>query len=357
MSAGLVHLEAFGFDEARRRDRLTAMRLDDIDPLIPVLLDENVIRPAADELIEKFYEAVLEDPRNQALIRDDDQLARLRHTQSLYLLSLGQEVDRAEYFEDRLKIGLVHRRVGLPLANYHAAYAHLSELVLARIHQDGVLELRHHWPVSQYVVRVCSLDLSLATESYHRSGLDQIKADLETARSHEEALMREVLIDQTTGAASRRQLLSVLETGLAGAPGNGLCLIVADVDRFKDVNDKYGHPIGDRLLRRAVGRLKNTARDGDLLARYGGDEFMVVVEGGIRTAASVAERMRMTFVKTPFTIEDMALAVTISMGVAEARAGDTVERLIKRADEVLYRAKAAGRNRVLVADSPVEATL
>ncbi len=161
------------------------------------------------------------------------------------------------------------------------------------------------------------------------------------------------LIDELTGLYNRRYVLAHLGELLArmGDGGPGTALLMFDVDRFKAVNDKYGHPAGDDVLRELAARMLRQVRSVDLVARLGGEEFVAVMpETNLAGAAVVAERLRLAVAQEPFVVQGTGekLPVTISIGVAATDdGGDSVETLLKRADDALYRAKNTGRNRVV----------
>ena len=161
------------------------------------------------------------------------------------------------------------------------------------------------------------------------------------------------LTDGLTGLYNRRYLSVHLDGLLArladGATGPSLLLI--DIDWFKRVNDTYGHAAGDAVLRELTARIAHHVRTFDLFARYGGEEFVVVLpETDRRVAEGVAERLRTVVAETPFRVGESPgeLPVTISIGLAvTADARETSDSLLRRADEALYAAKAAGRNRIV----------
>ncbi|WP_424139634.1 PleD family two-component system response regulator [Roseomonas chloroacetimidivorans] len=169
---------------------------------------------------------------------------------------------------------------------------------------------------------------------------ERLRADLQ--RSLEMAVT-----DSLTGLRNRRYVLRHLE-GLLRAGGATLLLI--DVDHFKSVNDTYGHAIGDAVLREVADRLRLHVRAVDVVARFGGEEFVVAMAPQPPDdAGMVAERLRLAVCAEPVLLGDKTLPVSISIGVAVAIADCTVDRLASVADVALYRAKANGRNRVEMA--------
>ena len=161
------------------------------------------------------------------------------------------------------------------------------------------------------------------------------------------------LTDELTGLYNRRYLLAHLDEVMARAAGDGVgaVLLMFDIDHFKRVNDTCGHAAGDEVLRQIAARALDSVRSVDLVARLGGEEFAVVMpETGLAVAATVAERLRRAVAGEPFhwRAGGRCLRVTVSIGATAAITGDDRDRLLKRADDALYEAKSAGRNRVVV---------
>lgn len=159
------------------------------------------------------------------------------------------------------------------------------------------------------------------------------------------------LTDGLTGLYNRRHASKRLEEEIARARRNstGLCVAMCDVDHFKAINDEFGHSAGDRVLQAIAGSLTEYVRRNDIVARWGGEEFLVIFSEIKLTAARiVAERLRGRLASTP-KVEGGPEQISVSIGLAMLQAGVTAEALIEQADQALYRAKARGRNRVEVA--------
>jgi len=153
-------------------------------------------------------------------------------------------------------------------------------------------------------------------------------------------------LDPLTRAINRRKLAEVLadEAARADRYGAPLSVVLLDIDHFKAINDTHGHEAGDTVLVELAGRLRATLRQVDRLARFGGEEFVVVAPGvGLEATAELAERLRQAVADKDFAT---AGRVTASFGVAERAPGEDPERALGRADKALYRAKNSGRNRV-----------
>ncbi|WP_375402536.1 diguanylate cyclase [uncultured Sphingomonas sp.] len=179
--------------------------------------------------------------------------------------------------------------------------------------------------------------------------------DIEGRKNVEGELARAAATDPLTGLANRRAFDTALDRMLgesAGGSGDGGeagCVAIIDLDHFKLVNDRHGHDAGDRVLV-AVGQCaRGSLRDGDLIARLGGEEFGVLLPGAdLQNAAAVCERLRRTVETLSVPVPGGMLGVTTSVGLAPVAAGVTRATVLRMADEALYRAKAEGRNRLRV---------
>ena len=175
----------------------------------------------------------------------------------------------------------------------------------------------------------------------------QVTGDYAALRGNEARIVEASLTDPLTGLGNRRKMDQALaaELARAGRDGSRLSVVMADVDHFKRVNDEYGHPAGDQVLVR-VGRLfRDRTRITDTAARFGGEEFVLLLVGaGLEQAVAKAEQLRTALELEP--IEPLSRPVTASFGVAEWAAGEDGASLLARADAALYEAKRTGRNRV-----------
>jgi len=157
--------------------------------------------------------------------------------------------------------------------------------------------------------------------------------------------------DSLTGLYNRRHIMDVLASlkGAAEKQGNyGFCICYLDLDHFKQINDTFGHGIGDEVLRRFGGLLQEVLRGADYTARLGGEEFILILNGGeLERAEQVCDRLRERLEHTSFKDLHPGLKVTVSIGVAAFQPGESIDQTLTRADHCLYRAKTEGRNRVV----------
>ena len=165
-------------------------------------------------------------------------------------------------------------------------------------------------------------------------------------------LIRLATTDSLTGMFNRRAFFEKAKVlGERAEAGEPLCAVMVDIDHFKRINDTYGHEVGDHAICAvAQGLMAERA----LVGRIGGEEFAMLLDGrGLDDALGIAERRRATFEGLQIKAEAEIVKLTCSFGVSEWRYGDTIDRLLKRADTALYEAKTGGRNRVVAADNSI----
>lgn len=197
------------------------------------------------------------------------------------------------------------------------------------------------------VIAEHSVGVLLDDEGYPTSYVSQF-LDVTAERAAEDRLRFLAGHDALTSLANRHNLLSRMTGFLTRArhTGTGLVVLFVDLDEFKPVNDTYGHAAGDDLLVQVAGRLTSHVRTDDVVSRIGGDEFIVALPSvrDISDAEQIAHKLH-TAVAEPFDICGHQVRVTCSIGIAVAAPGETADNVLRRADEALYEAKRAGRNR------------
>lgn len=201
---------------------------------------------------------------------------------------------------------------------------------------------------------VKEIDRVISSNAALKGELVQSQAVLSEQQRLIEDLRTAVRIDGLTQLANRTYFDEKLNEMivLRKRYGDPFSLLMIDLDSFKAINDSYGHVAGDRILKGVALKLKASLRGSDFLARFGGDEYaLILIKTDVAAATEVAWKLCEEVRASRFLLDDAALSITLSIGVAEAGGEDTDESLLKRADAALYRAKAAGRNGVSIADS------
>jgi diguanylate cyclase (GGDEF)-like protein/PAS domain S-box-containing protein len=189
-----------------------------------------------------------------------------------------------------------------------------------------------------------------------RRAMDRLQTQLIEIGTLQSKLREQAIRDALTNVFNRRYLEDTLERELARAERESypLCLIMMDLDYFKDVNDTYGHEAGDVVLKALAEMVMRQSRQGDFVCRYGGEEFVLVMPNiGIETARQRAEELHQTVNSLNIPYSNFNLTTTISMGVAAyPEHGKSKEELLRAADRAMYIAKNTGRNRVVVYPEP-----
>lgn len=332
------------FDIERRKE-LLAFGTQDVGALAAF---KPIIEREIDDLVAEFYEKQTAIDEIQLLIGDADTLRRLRDAQKGYIRDLFGGVYDLEYVNNRLRIGLVHKRIGVEPKLYLAAINTLKDLLFATVHKynDNPVAESH---VQRALGKLLYFDVTLVFETYIRSLLAEIEVAKDKAERYAR-IMEEKVIERTqaleklsrqdalTGLYNRRVLQEVLTRELCQARRNQLplCLVYFDIDNFKAINDGRGHHGGDEVLR-DIGRVLLTiSREVDSCFRYGGDEFCVVLPGTVAEQAKEAYCGRLIGL-----VEQRVGGVKLSIGIAQAgtEAYDEPDDLIRRADAKMYQAK------------------
>ncbi len=338
---------------AEREQRIYAETLRDTVAAINSSLDyKNVL----DLILDQLARVVPYDAANIALL-DENKLVRIRcargyekHGVQDYILSLHLPVD---YYQNwHILLETRQYRV-IPDVLKSAEWTVKPEMSWVRSHASA--------PIVNKGIVTGFINLDSATPGYfseENAGRLQTFAmyaaiAIDKARLYEEA-QRLAITDDLTGLNNRRHLLQLAEHEFERSQRyqRPLSAIMLDLDHFKNINDTYGHPIGDQALRALAHSCRHHLRSVDILGRYGGEEFLALLpETGCEAAVEAAERIRKQVESQVLSSERGPVYFTISLGVATAEnyAGFSLENLIKNADDALYEAKRTGRNRVCYA--------
>lgn len=303
----------------------------DYKPRILVVDDEKFNRTVLTDLLKEEYTVVLAKDGKQGLDK-----AHSEHPPNLIILDIMMPGMDGYTACKRLKESPLTRDI---------------PVVFITARQDAEDE-RHGLSVGaiDYISKPFSPAIVLARVHNHlalanaRQKLAEAHAMLAIKNKELEGL---ATCDSLTGVSNRFALDKAMNFELkkAGRYERPLSLIIMDVDHFKTVNDNYGHPVGDQVLKQMAALIRDSVRESDIPGRWGGEEFLVICPETDGTGARVlAENLRKRIENNAFPVPDK---ITVSLGCATLAAEDSVENLIKRADKRLYKAKETGRNRVV----------
>jgi len=208
--------------------------------------------------------------------------------------------------------------------------------------------------VSQLLGTVLSITTSMhATVQASHSELVRTREEIEHLRMELQQSRQWMQQDPLTGMQNRRGMDVVLvrEVARARRGGHALSVAMLDIDHFKQVNDTFGHAAGDRALVHLSEVTKSVLRETDIMVRYGGEEFLMILpDTDVNGAQFVVDRLRLVVQKTPLIYESRKIALTFSAGVAQLRTDENGSALVIRADQAVLQAKREGRNRIVVAE-------
>ena len=337
-------IQQLGFDARRQRARLKLVGLSEADRPSASRLQAEVIRPNLEQLVDGFFRWMNEQEEAVRFLKKADR-ARMRERFARHLLSLGVDYVSEAYFEARLQAGLTHVGLEVPLALPLGALATLERALLER-----AMAAPDARGMLLFVPRIVGLDASLLADCYRLAQVHHLVRSLAEQMDTTRRYRVQASTDALTGLSNRAHVLDGGEKLLARAREQGLpfCATMLDVDLFKRVNDTHGHPAGDAVLKAVAAQVRAALRGHDLVGRYGGEEFLILLLGaGASEASAVAERLRQRIARSPVVHDGHWISVTVSQGVAQARMGEDLAALVARADAALYQAKASGRDRVI----------
>ena len=330
--------------EIENRKELLNLTDEDISMLSSnkLFIDENI-----DSIVNTFYDLQTQVDEIALLIGDADTLRRLRQALRKYILDLFSGYCDNEYANNRLRIGLVHKRIGVEPKLYLSAVKTLkgvlSDNLKIAIQDDKQLD-----NTLNALDKLLYFDITLVFDTYIGSLVGEIKAAKQKTEIYAKSLEDKVAertkqleelsrIDPLTSLFNQRAMYDYLRHELASTKRNAnkLSMVYFDVDKFKKINDSEGHLKGDEVLKRVAEVLKSSVREVDIACRYGGDEFVVILPNSdIESAKLVCKKIINEF-KTSYP------KYSLSFGISETGIDDYLDadQLIKNADEKMYLAK------------------
>ena len=313
---------------------VTVQRPDDTGPILLRLTDRDEVaghRRALDEARHRFHQAFHSAPTGMVLVRlDDGRIVEANDSLAGMLQRSTSEL-----------VGRTLRELTHP-EDVRASQSHRAQLELGVI-DSYLVDQRYRRRDGAYLTT--RTRVSVSEDDGILFAIHHIE-DVTEERRTAEQLTHAARHDELTGIANRSYFMQVLEQRLTGSRPGLVGLLFIDLDHFKVVNDSLGHARGDELLRQVAQRLEGAVREGDLLARFGGDEFVVVLDGrgGPVDAATAAERLRAA-VHPAVTVDGHEFFVTVSIGWSTNHdAGMSPDEMLRDADAAMYRAKSRGRD-------------
>ena len=306
------------------------------------------VLPVLDAMVDEFYRRQTENADIALIIGDSETLRRLHRAQRHYVDDLFSGIYGEDYVNNRLRIGVVHKRIGVAPKYYLSALGTLRELVHDAI-EARVPDAARAAQVKDAIDKLIYFDTALVFDAYIRSMLAEIETVKEMAVRYARGLEEKVAErtreletlarhDALTGLLNRRAFDEALRLEITRAKRGATRLVVlyVDIDDFKAVNDARGHQKGDEALRLLADVLKETGRESDIVARLGGDEFCVVLPGVDHEGASeYCERFTRALRE-----RDPSLAVSIGVSHAGPLEFEEPEKLLHAADTSMYEEKA-----------------
>jgi diguanylate cyclase (GGDEF)-like protein len=298
-----------------------------------------------DELVDEFYRLQTSISEIALLIGDAETLGRLRTAQRRYILDLFSGVYDLDYVNNRLRIGLVHKRIGVEPKLYLSAVRTLKGLLYEAV-RDAFHDESEYAEATEAIDKLLQFDVTLVFDTYIRSLVFEIETAKDKAERYARSLEEKVRertkqleeqsrSDPLTGLLNVRQLrASVTKLFRAAQRRNEpVTAVYVDIDNFKEINDRRGHQHGDEVLKRVAGAIKSIVFPEDTCFRYGGDEFCVVLTN------CTEEQAREKFVtRLRGMLQQTMPDVSLSIGVAQngPEEYDGVDTLIRRADQRMY---------------------
>lgn len=344
---------ALGFDCARIQKTISLLGLEAEYGKHAEHLRSEFIYEKVDALVSSCLDKLVLY-QDFSLIKKNIGVESFKQSWIDYLSCFGQNFDTPRYFENQLGVAVAWARTKTPLSILQLQYCLIQQVLVDSISVQCNRDPETVWSLVDCVFKLTSLNLYLTAEGYRLGEVDELQKALDRLSEEASQLHQKVATDQLTGVLSYSSLMDILEhqANMAKQNDSPLCVMLADLDLFKKVNDTYGHLVGDIVLQHTAKRIQTAIRGFDMIGRFGGEEFVIILKNtDLALARVIAERIRKEVADTPFHAKNFSIEITISLGVAMLRKNEYFETLLERADSAMYEAKKNGRNRVVVADN------
>lgn len=308
-------------------------------------------------IVKNFYDFLTQYSEVSATIGDAETMRRLNSSMNRYVLELFDGHYGIDYVSKRLRIGLVHQRIGvttdLYLAGVYQLQLNLHNTVA--MYEMGSSDFMDMFALRQAINKIIMFDVQFVLETYYSGLVNQVDAARKEVKKYANSLEKKVeertreleelsMQDMLTGLYNQRAFFEYLRREISNAERyrESLVLCYLDLNGFKAINDKQGHQVGDEVLIAAGKIINDSIRDGDLACRYGGDEFAIILPRSTLEEGDIFSKRLMK----NFRVKEM-LGVSFSMGMAGTGPDDFIdhEKILTAADNEMYKAKAKTKKR------------
>jgi len=339
-------LEQMQINDIELANRMELLHLTHSD-LKKLTSYRHIIEKDIDSIVDNFYEKQVAVEEISMLIGDADTLMRLKSAQKRYIIDLFSGHYDSEYVNNRLRIGMVHKRIGVKPKLYLSAVRTLKYVIIDQLKKE-IKNPEELYQIIDILDKLLHFDTTLVVDTYIASLLSEIKIAKNKTEIYASSLEKEVAArtkqlkeqarrDPLTNLYNQRAMYELFRRELIAIKRNyrALSFIYFDIDNFKYINDTYGHTKGDEILKTISSILTENFRETDLVCRYGGDEFCIILpDANLESSRTLSQKIIEKF-------EKECQENTLSIGIVEITANNTLDMdtIINMADTKMYEAK------------------